>query len=1092
MPALRIPARHQVLTAGFSYAVLVVLAYAPVVLLGRAWHPASYDPLLAFSDAPPPERVPFNQFEVELATSVYYEFPVNRLVGRMYWDALRTGDVRDHLPLWNPHQGIGVPLAAQYSTRTFFPYQVAADMAPCSWTDLFMLGRVWLAGLGTFLFLRRLPVLTPEAAFIGGCAYMLSGTFTWFGFLEQMANVAIVLPYLLWAFERLAMERGARALALAGLAVAAAILGGQPEVALVALILAFTYAAFRHATLPSRERAWGALAARAAGAMVVGLGLSAPLWVPFLELTTVAHSLHPVKGDMGTRSVRPFYSILILLPTFFADETHYRLFPMNGAWDHVGGFCGLAPMLLVAAGVRAWIVDRRGTHAGRPRFLAFFLASALFWILKSFGLKPLVEFGRLPLLDQVWTPRWAGPIWTFCLGCAAAYGFDMMRSRPADPARTLFRSRLRLVIAGLFTVASIAYLYSHFFPSIHAAIVDDINRGWSSTYHWSTAGSTLVALLTLGLFAFVHYGAAPRWKAPALLLLLFGELSFALPRGYPPEGVLLQAVPLAAVACAVLCVGLGRIASGALFLAASLGLGLAADAASPMGFPQRKELFPPAARTPDPSHREIGCGGVLFPCRASGIGTLHDAHLITSLCPTQYMHYYNNHLLLRRLDPGNILWFSGVSDFPIYDGLSSNFDVRFRLPFYSAIGVRDIWVPSHVDLLRLPVEAVVAISLDDLRRSLARDSRGSWPLDTEGESFPDILGREPLDGGGTRAAEGAVRGARLLTGISSLETPLSVEGWPSFSASLWVNPAPGAAEAESVLLDTGHTETENLAVQSHPGRGEDAWVFFASRSGVTFRLPEGRWTLLTVVADGRRKALKVFLDGVFAGETALREPLRLTSRRMSVGGKTGKAARFFRGAVDEVAVWDRPLTDAEVAALWGRSHSPERAYPLEPRGLCGNRRRYLNPDAAPRARIVHRVRLASSWEEAQAWVGRPDFDPVSEAVLEVPLPRPLSGGAGGVSAARITVDRPNRVGVEAESAGEGLLVLADLDYPGWTARVDGEPAEILRVNGLVRGVPLSPGKHAVEFLYRPFSFEAGVASCAAALLVCAVFLLRRG
>ncbi|MEN6479488.1 MAG: hypothetical protein ABFD20_07610 [Anaerolineales bacterium] len=50
---------------------------------------------------------------------------------------------------------------------------------------------------------------------------------------------------------------------------------------------------------------------------------------------------------------------------------------------------------------------------------------------------------------------------------------------------------------------------------------------------------------------------------------------------------------------------------------------------------------------------------------------------------------------------------------------------------------------------------------------------------------------------------------------------------------------------------------------------------------------------------------------------------------------------------------------------------------------------------------------------------------------------------------------------------ESLLVLSDLDYPGWVATIDGEDAPIWRVDGVVRGVRVSAGEHEVLFHYHP-------------------------
>jgi uncharacterized membrane protein YfhO len=52
-------------------------------------------------------------------------------------------------------------------------------------------------------------------------------------------------------------------------------------------------------------------------------------------------------------------------------------------------------------------------------------------------------------------------------------------------------------------------------------------------------------------------------------------------------------------------------------------------------------------------------------------------------------------------------------------------------------------------------------------------------------------------------------------------------------------------------------------------------------------------------------------------------------------------------------------------------------------------------------------------------------------------------------------------------------VLNDAFYPGWTAEVDGQPAEILAANYAVRAVPLASGAHRVVFSYRTPGLAAG-------------------
>ena len=72
-------------------------------------------------------------------------------------------------------------------------------------------------------------------------------------------------------------------------------------------------------------------------------------------------------------------------------------------------------------------------------------------------------------------------------------------------------------------------------------------------------------------------------------------------------------------------------------------------------------------------------------------------------------------------------------------------------------------------------------------------------------------------------------------------------------------------------------------------------------------------------------------------------------------------------------------------------------------------------------------------------------------------------------------------------------MLSDVCYPGWQATVDGRDVPIERVDYLLRGVAVGPGRHTVELAYRPASWRAGrmVSALAALALAAAVALSRR-
>jgi hypothetical protein len=70
----------------------------------------------------------------------------------------------------------------------------------------------------------------------------------------------------------------------------------------------------------------------------------------------------------------------------------------------------------------------------------------------------------------------------------------------------------------------------------------------------------------------------------------------------------------------------------------------------------------------------------------------------------------------------------------------------------------------------------------------------------------------------------------------------------------------------------------------------------------------------------------------------------------------------------------------------------------------------------------------------------------------------------------------NHLTYEFESASDQLAVFSEIFYkPGWTAFVDGKEIEHLRVNYILRGLPVPAGKHKIEFIVNDTTYKKGLA-----------------
>jgi hypothetical protein len=135
---------------------------------------------------------------------------------------------------------------------------------------------------------------------------------------------------------------------------------------------------------------------------------------------------------------------------------------------------------------------------------------------------------------------------------------------------------------------------------------------------------------------------------------------------------------------------------------------------------------------------------------------------------------------------------------------------------------------------------------------------------------------------------------------------------------------------------------------------------------------------------------------------------------------------------------------------------------------------YENPVYCPRAWIVYRVARVTSSDEVLSRLRDPDFDALAEAIVAGPA-LPHVEPAAQPSAAKITFDlyRASHIEMSVETASAGLLVVSEMDFPGWKAFVDGRPVPVHKVDGLLRGIEVPAGRSKVVMAYRPASVLIG-------------------
>jgi len=161
----------------------------------------------------------------------------------------------------------------------------------------------------------------------------------------------------------------------------------------------------------------------------------------------------------------------------------------------------------------------------------------------------------------------------------------------------------------------------------------------------------------------------------------------------------------------------------------------------------------------------------------------------------------------------------------------------------------------------------------------------------------------------------------------------------------------------------------------------------------------------------------------------------------------------------------------------------------------------VNHNALGNGWFVNEVKVAGNVTEEIAGIGAMDLSksavvskefeaavagiPVASAVTPVPASPDSLIAASQTSIIKDTVSSPaefirltnyspNELTYEYTALTEKLAVFSEVYYPkGWTAYIDGQPAEIINADFILRALKVPAGSHKVEFKYKPESFTKG-------------------
>ncbi|OGG01340.1 hypothetical protein A2Z33_02920 [Candidatus Gottesmanbacteria bacterium RBG_16_52_11] len=344
-----------------------------------------------------------------------------RIVAAEQW---RKGSV----PLWNPHNFSGTPLAANFQSAVFYPPNLlfAVTQPAAAWTALVILSH-GAALLFMYVYLRKVG-LSPAASVTGAVAYAFSAFAAVWSQYNSIVHVAAFLPLMLLSLELAAGTRSSLPFVLYSIAISLAILAGHPQVAFYQIMFSAFYAVVR-----VRKRLLFILTA-----IITGIALAAVQVIPGVELMLLsARTGLNIPTLLNKILIQPAQLLMLVVPDIFGNPATRTYFPGDTYIGKVTsvGFAGLV--------LAATAVLRKKPHR-LTGFLVVSVMAVLALVMRNPVTVHLYAVG-IPFVSSG-NPTLAVVLLTFCLATLSAIGLDTLLS---DPKIAKVSALLATVLIGI-------------------------------------------------------------------------------------------------------------------------------------------------------------------------------------------------------------------------------------------------------------------------------------------------------------------------------------------------------------------------------------------------------------------------------------------------------------------------------------------------------------------------------------------------------------------------------------------------------------------------------------------------------------------
>lgn len=425
------------------------------------------------------------------------------------------------LPFWNPYNGAGSPLVANYQSAILYPPNWLYVLDVPQMMGIIALLHVLWSGWGMWKFTSELEFSTFSRGVALLC-YALGGyTIGRLGSFPT-ANAAAWLPWLFWGVLRALQYQQMRDIGFLALITGLMLLAGHAQTSWYAFVAVGLFALWHSVAVLRGQRR------RLQGLVLAVIGIVLGAGIAFWQLAMTLEYLQQSQRSGGVSykeltnfSYAPLRALTMVMPHLFgtpADGSY--LTPDTGVYFEDAAYIGFIPLVAVGFAITGWLKWRKFlvAHSAFRSVPFWVILSAAGFVLALGYYGPFYQFlyQYVPTFDNFREPvRWL--LWpAFGLSILAGIGVQNWGRNQ----RAFFWSRLG--VAGGIGCVVMALLVSRNIENVDAKVIEVLVRALVAFGCWIVVGS----ILTLMQPAPTPNTSAGYWQLTVLLVIV-ADLAWA-------------------------------------------------------------------------------------------------------------------------------------------------------------------------------------------------------------------------------------------------------------------------------------------------------------------------------------------------------------------------------------------------------------------------------------------------------------------------------------------------------------------------------------------------------------------------------------